>query len=418
MTVRYCVARTSVCALLLAAGAMSAPDVAVGQRGGDSAAPRVMALTHAYNESGHDLFAHFITARGNVVFSPYSIGTAMAMALSGARGATETEMMTVLHQRLPRPQIDAANAEVIAVLNGYQKSSAPPLKLAIANALMITRPGSPISREYSAMLHDKYSAELFEHATLERVNEWVKSKTEGKIDKLLDGLDPNSVAVLVNAVYFKAPWATTFDRKATTDEEFALSATEKAAVPMMHAQSRYAIATGEGYRAIRLPYSGNTLAMIVVLPDPAVDVDRLAARLTADGVTSLAASLTPQQTRLVDLALPRFKASFRAGLVEPFARLGMAKAFDLKLADFSGMTGRAPRAVPVAIDDIVHRAVIEVNEEGTEAAAATGIGMRTTAVIGPPPVSFRVDRAFLFYILDSATQAVLFQGRIVDPRAN
>jgi leukocyte elastase inhibitor len=413
---RFSVFRYVVGISLCATALMSAG--AAAQRATDKTPVRLRALAHAYNASGQDLFARFVSAPGNVVYSPYSIGTAMAMALSGARAGTETEMARVLRHTLVRPEIDAANRELIGILNAYQKASAtPPLKLDVANALMITKGHGLIAPAYAAVLHDKYAAELFEGADLVKVNEWVKRKTEGKIEKILDRLDPNTVAVLINAVYFKAPWERTFDRQATRNEDFNL-ASGKAAVPTMHAEGRYAVSSADGYKAIRLPYAGNALAMVVVLPEQGIGTEKVAARLGADALTALFSTLESQSLRPVDLALPRFKTGYRASLLEPFAALGMKRAFSLSLADFSGMSGRPSREVRIAIGAILHRAVIDVNEEGTEASAATGIGMQTTAMRPQPPEPFHVDRPFLFYIVDNAAMTVLFQGRIADPRAN
>jgi serpin B len=412
-------------------------------------------LTEAYNASGEGLFRQFPS--GNLVFSPYSIGTAMAMALAGARGETEREMIAALKQRLTRPDIDAANAAVLGILNGYDKSAVPPTcpagmrlndrrceagpganglcqfpaqregglcitaptyppsaKLLVADALMLTGHGGFVAESYEALLRDKYAAEVFRNATLADVNGWVSRKTQGKIDKILDQLA--SDAVLLNAVYFKARWASVFSKDATKDEPFNLISSEKVPVPMMHKVASYALVARPGYRAIRLPYDVGALGMIIVLPD-AIDGDM---RLDADELLRLLAALrSPGEIKEVTLALPRFKVDFEAGLVKLFQRAGMVRAFDAELADFGGMTGRPQSEAPFFIGQILHRAVIDVMEDGTEAAAVTAITFQFTGgtrwSLGPPEV-FRVDRPFLFYVVDDATDAVLFQGRIVDPR--
>jgi serpin B len=414
-------------------------------------------LTEAYNASGEGLFKQF--PPGNVVFSPYSIGTAMAMALAGARGETEREMIAVLKQRLSRPEIDAANTAVLAILNGYDKSAVPPTcpagmrlndrrceaslganglcefpaqregrlcttaptsyppsaKLSVADALMLTSHGGFVAESYEALLSDKYAAEVFRNATLADVNGWVSRKTEGKIDKILDRLDPNSAAVLLNAVYFKAKWAAVFSKGATKDEAFDLISSEKVPVPMMHNVASYQLVARPGYRAIRLRYDVHALGMIIVLPD-AIDGGM---RLEADELPRLLAALrSPGASKQVALAMPRFKVDFEAGLVKLFQQAGMVRAFDAEQADFSGMTGRPQWEAPFFIGEILHRAVIDVMEDGTEAAAVTAIGFRFTGGTkwGSDPEVFRVDRPFLFYVVDDATDAVLFQGRIVDPR--
>jgi serine protease inhibitor len=379
---------------------------------------QVTLLIQAYNASGEALFRAF--GPGNVAFSPYSIGTAMAMALAGARGETEREMITALEHRLSRPQIDAANATVRSILDGYDRSAAPSnhvpsVRLAVANALMLARFGDFVSSAYEALLEDSYAAEVFRNATLDDVNEWVSRKTEGKIDRMLDQLDRDSAAVLLNAVYFKAMWASVFDEDATGDEAFNLTPAQKVLVPMMRQVETFNCVTRMGYRAIRLPYEVDALGMIIVLPD-AIDGD---VRLDAGELLKLLADLrSPGESREVALAMPRFKVSFKAELVKLFRQAGMVRAFEEEEADFSGMTGLPPSEAPLAISEIVHRAVIDVMEGGTEAAAATAITVRAAGIPAQQPERFRVDRPFLFYVVDDASGAVLFQGRIVDPRAS
>jgi serpin B len=418
---------------------------------------QVRALTAAYAASAHGLFTTFAAKPGNIVFSPYSIGTAMAMVLSGARGETETEMARALRQTLPRAAIDRANASVLATLNGYDQSAAPvacpapgmrfngtdceapaapngacpagyrngdrcvapghkppAAALRAANALMLLRQkGEMISPAYAGLLERDYRAQVFRGAGLDEINRWVDRQTEGKIDRILDAIDPDMPAVILNAVYFKAAWKTPFIARATSDEDFRLTAASKVKVPTMHRQGSYQMATRPGYRVIRLPYTVEALSMVVVLPDEVGGADRLARELDAPALAALFRDLTEWKT--VSLALPRFKTSFKAKLGELFQNAGMRRAFDLRQADFSGMTDRPPREAPLAINDVIHRAVIDVTEEGTEAAAATAITMVTTSA--PAHIEpFVVDRPFLFYIADDATGAILFEGRISDPR--
>ncbi len=417
----------------------------------------VRALTAAYAASAHDLFTAFAAKPGNVVFSPYSVGTAMAMVLSGARGETEREMARVLQQTLPRAAIDKANASLLAILNGYDRSAIPatcpaglqfngtecegrpsangacpagyqrddgciaPARrppsaaLKAANALMLLRQnGDMIAPAFAALLEQDYRAQVFRGAGLDEINRWVARQTEGKIDRLLDAIDPNAPAVILNAVYFKAAWKTPFMARSTSDEDFRLTPASTVKVPTMHRLGSYQLATRPGFRALRLPYSVDALSMVVVLPDEIDGADKLARELDAPALAALFRDLTEWKT--VRLVLPRFKASFKAKLGELFRSAGMRRAFDPQLADFSGMTNRPPRQAPLAIHEVIHRAVIDVTEEGTEAAAATAITMMTTSM--PRNIEpFVVDRPFLFYIADVTTGAILFEGRISDPRS-
>lgn len=366
-------------------------------------------LIDAFNGTGQRLFQAFAKEPGNVVISPYSIGTAMAMVLAGARGDNAAEMAKVLGQKLPRDEMNAANAAVLASLNG---ASSAPFELRVANALMLTRPGGAISESYMAELRDKYAAEIFQGADLAAVNGWVKEKTNGKISSILDRLDAMTVLVLLDAIYFKAKWQMTFDAHDIRDEVFHLADGE-AKVPTMHLRADFALATRPGYQAIRLPYVGGRMSMVVVLPDAGNAA--MAQRLDDQEMKSLFAALkTPP--RHVELALPRYHAMFKSSLVAPFKDMGMRRAFDFQTADFSGMTGKPQADLPLAIGQIVHAAVIDVAEEGTEAAAATAATMVAKGIRSPPAEVFRVDRPFLFAIVDETTGAVLFEGRIADPR--
>lgn len=420
------------------------------------------AVTQAYNASGEDLFASFAGKPGNVVFSPFSIGSAMAMALSGARGGTRTEMAAILRHRQTSEAIDAENKRVLSLLNSYDRSAQPPTcpqnmslngercesepqddrcpaparrdgdlcvaratspgsaKLRIANALMLVRENVPLAADYERSVRQDYDAELFRNAGLDEINDWVKQKTEGKIDKILDELGKNASHVLLNAVYFNALWMQPFSKTATRDDDFSLTAVNKVRVPMMRRDATYAFVSGEGYQAISLPYSVPSLAMVVVRPNTIDGVDRVRARLAVAGTAQLFANLRTQKPMPVALSMPRFKTSFDADLIAPFQKLGMGKVFDAMQSDLSGITGKPTTEVQSWIQQIKHRAVIEVTEEGTEAAGATAVVIGTRAVsAGPQPVipPFRVDRPFLFYVVDEATGAILFQGRVVDPRS-
>jgi serpin B len=445
-----------------ACAALLAVEAAAFLRGGTPAhaadAAPSRALSAAYNASGHDLFLKFAEEPGNIVFSPYSIGTAMAMVLAGARGDTEREMASVLRHSLPRAAIDDANARVLTVLNGYDKSNVPvacpspamkfngteceapvpangvcptgyqqekrciapgrrppSAALRTANALMLLKPrGDMIATAYADRLRDKYGAEVFRDADLAAINGWVNRKTEGKIEKILDQITADQPAVILNAVYFKAAWASPFVKNATHAADFHLTASSTVQVPTMRRTGTYQTIARPGFRAIRLPYSVHALAMVVVVPNEVGGVDRLARELDAPALAALIGDMKDAQN--VELALPRFKTSFRAEVGKLFRAAGMERAFDASQADFSGMTGQPPARAPLAIDAVIHRAVIDVTEEGTEAAAATAVAMVTAGM--PAHVEpFVVDRPFLFYIVDEATGAVLFEGRISDPRA-
>jgi serpin B len=267
---------------------------------------------------------------------------------------------------------------------------------------------------------NKYAAEIFTHASLDDVNGWVARKTEGKISRLLDAVDPDAAATLLNAVYFKARWASVFDSAATKDEAFNLTRSQKADVAFMHRADRFSLVSRGGYRAVRLNYEVRELGLVIVLPDDIEGAGAVARRLGANELSELFAALRDGQAKKpVALVLPRFRIDFKADLIAPLQQAGIRKAFDREAADFSGMTGRPAETDRLYIGKIVHRAVIEAAEESTEAAAATGVTLEMAMAApspAPPPLEFRADHPFLFYLVDDTTGAILFQGRVADPR--
>jgi leukocyte elastase inhibitor len=429
-----------------------------------AAEARIALLAKGYNATGQQLFAQFSAARGNIVFSPYSIGAAMSMALAGARGDTATEMMRALSLRMSAEAVDTGNAEVLAVFNGYDRSDAPPscppgatvvgrncemrpagdmanqcryglllqgtrcvgpgqtspsAKLLAANALMLHKRGDVIAPDYITLLKTRYAAEVFQQATLDDVNSWVARKTADMIPHMLDQLDPDASATLIDAVYFKARWASVFDKKLTKDEPFHLDRAQQADVAMMNQSGNFSLVSRGGYRALRLDYELGDLGLVIVLPDDVEGAAAVGRRLDANTLTELFTALRDGKARKpVALTLPRFKSEYKADLVEPFRQMGMRKAFEPGAADFAGMTGRPAGQGGVYLGTVLHRAVIDVAEESTEAAAATAVVIRPTAMAPPAaqPEPFRADHPFLFYLVDDTTGLILFQGRISDPR--
>lgn len=370
----------------------------------DSRSARLIA---AYNALGQRLFNEFANKPDNVVFSSYSIGTAMAMAFAGARNETEIEMAQVLGLDLSRDEVNNANAAVLACLS---RTSSASLELNLANALVLTNEQQAISADYIAALRLDYAAEVFNGGNLAAVNAWVRQKTNNKTDSILDHLDPDAVLVLVDAIYFKAFWQSKFETYFTDDAPFHLSNGTTTNVPMMYQRADFALAKTQNYRAISLPYEGAPVSMVVILPD--ADIADVMRRLNGEELRHLLGSLDSTPEQPVELWLPRFKTNFEVNLVEPFVKLGMHRAFDPRTADFSGVTGQPL----LRIKQIVHRAVIDVTENGTEAAAATAVEAVPISMVVADWQPFRVDRPFLFVVVDDETDAILFEGLIVDPR--
>lgn len=417
----------------------------------------IRALTQAYNRSGQDLLRALAAAPGNVVISPLSIGTAMAMVLAGARGETEAEMRQVLRHSLEGTSIGDANAKAFAALpatgapscpDGFKldgrlcqapapkgddqpcphdanrdgalcvtDAGDPKATLRIANALMLVNPSATVADGFRETIRTKFGADIFPGADLATVNNWVKDKTAGKIPTILDKLSPNDSHVLLNAIYFNAPWAHAFAKNATRDRDFNLTAAEKVEVPTMMQSAVFAIEKADGFQAIRLPYAQDGLSMIVLRPDEIDGLDKVIAGFDPAKLDALMEGLRAAQPRPVVLSLPKFRFEFSAELIPPFKALGMSKVFDPAQSDLTGLTGLPRNKAQSTIDQIAHRAVIEVAEEGTEAAAATAVVV-TTRTMAPSQQQerFTVDRPFMFLIADDKTGAVLFVGRVSDPR--
>ena len=333
--------------LLCACGVAMASALSLAAAAPPAGAPvdgRASALASAYNASGQQLFAQFAAAPSNVVFSPYSIGAAMAMALAGARGATETEMLSVLQHKLSPADVNAANAELLAVLDAYDASAAPPkcppsatfsdgqceapkraggscpfplqakgdmcvappaprpsAKVAAANALAIGSGGPPVAADYLKLLQRDYAAEVFRNATMTDVNDWVSRKTDGRIDAILSQpLDENAV-VLLNAVYFNAHWRSEFLASSTVDDAFHLDRAQTVQTPTMHKTENLAFVQGHGFGAVALPYDVGGVEMVVVLPNAIDGLDAVAASLDAPRLGALFADLGAAESDKVDL---------------------------------------------------------------------------------------------------------------------
>jgi serpin B len=355
---------------------------------------------------GADLYGR-LPAAGNLVFSPASIATALRLVLLGARGETAAQIAAALH--LARPDDAGPGLRAVSALLG--DLAAGDLTLRAPNTVWV-QSGLPLERGFTAALAAAAAVALrdadfrrdAEQARLE-INQFIAEQTAGKISDLLGPgvLDAGTSLVLASAVYLKAAWAHPFPAGATQDAPFHPDPGSQVTVPTMRVQARLGYVHGEGYQAVELPYAGARLAMVIVLPDGSAAAPRPPAGLLA--------GLAPRQ---VSLALPRFRVTSGFALRPVLSALGMPLPFSAQ-ADFSGITtGQRLR-----IDEVVHKAYIDVNEEGTEAAAATAVIMTASArFMDPePPVEMIVDRPFLFAITDTDSGLPLFLGRVTDPTA-
>lgn len=397
--------------LLVSALLACAPALAFAQDAG-----RDLAL--AYDRAGGRILSGFLAKTGNVAISPYSIGSAMTLAMAGARGDTATELQRALG--LGDAATNAGNyGRLIQSLDQIASAGNRPTVVKVANALAVTPAGADrVSQAFADALARDYRAELIANASVARVNEWVSGKTDGRIPALLDTIDPATIALLVNAITFDAKWSTRFDPGDTADLPFTLANGQKIAARTMSAHYPMQVVSGANYRALSLPYADGRVSFIAALPNPGVTPAAALAEIEKSDVAALLDRLTAAPTQRVNLALPKFDLRYKQDVTKPIAALGVHLAFDKDKADFGGMLKPdAAQAGPrISIGAIVHEAMIRTDEDGTIAAAATAVGMKAAAMPPPVQVDFIVDRPFLFFVVDRVTGAVLFEGRVEDPR--
>lgn len=373
----------------------------------------------AINAFGADMHRQLTAASpdANLVFSPASILLALAMTRAGAAGSTAAEMDQVLHIGDAGEFFPACNALGVALdgVSGPVETSSgdkEDLALEIANSLW-AQSGFAFEQTFLDLLARDFGAGLEAvdyradpEAARTAINAWVEEHTNGRIPQLLaEGtVTPASRLTLVNTVYLKAPWDTPFEQSATSPAPFTKADGSKVDVEMMYDERYLGYATGDGWTAVEIPYAGEQLGMLLVLPD--ADVEVLEA---SDFVWPAGTELEDQKVRL---SLPRWEFETSASLGDALAEMGMPTAFT-DAADFTGMTTEEP----LTIGAVIHQANITVDEYGTEAAAATAVVMEATAAPGDAPPEVVFDRPFLFAVRDTTNGAVLFQGRITDPTA-
>jgi serpin B len=366
--------------------------------------------TVAVNDFGISLYRQLAVAdaTGNIVMSPASIAIALTMTAAGARGVTLDEMIATLHIADPTTihhSMNALTAQLDALSHGD-------VQLSIANSLW-GQSDLTFQQQFLDLLAGEYGAgmELVAyHADAESarlaINEWVADETHERIPELLQRgiIDRDTKLVLANAIYLKAAWAQQFAVASTADAPFTTGEGDVVQVPTMARTTRFAYATGDGWQAVELPYAGSSLAMLIFLPEegflPLFEEIFL--------ITDATEYLEPRQVRL---QMPRFDIESSFSLKDQLVQLGMPTAFS-DGADFSGMTTETA----LRIAAVVHQANITVTEEGTEAAAATAVVMEPTSAPADEPIELVIDRPFVFVLRDTATEAVLFVGRVSDPR--
>ena len=378
---------------------------------------RAGAAAEAMNAFGLALYARLAVAPGNLVMSPASVAIALSMTRAGAAGTTAAEMDAVLHDLGSDRMGEAINAlaAALAARSGTFPDAGgvnQAVSLRIANGLF-AQWDMALKAPYLDALGGRYDAGVWQldykadpEAARKVINAWVAENTEQRIPEILKPgqITTGTRLALANAIYLKAAWLNPFDKAATKPGTFTRADATTVQVPLMKQQAILPYAAGNGWQAIQLPYVGGSLAMTVIVP---TDLGAFERRLDAATFASVVADLKPT---LVNLALPSFDTGAKAELSPMLKALGMPSAFDSGKADFSGIT--TDEALHIGF--VIHQANITVDEAGTEAAAATVIGM-DTAGPGSPPVELRVDHPFLFALRDVSTGAIVFMGRVADP---
>jgi serpin B len=386
----------------------------------DTTAQEQAELVHGNNRFAWSLFQVLAPSRDNLFYSPHSLSAALAMVYAGAREQTAAEMASALAFTLPPDRLHTAFNWLDLELS--RRSEAAPdedqsgdtFQLEIANSLW-TQQGLTLLPEFAASLTRNYGAgaqtvdfRRQPEAARRAINQWIEQRTAGRIPELFpeDSVDAATQLVLANAVYFKASWLQPWPEEQTEPAGRFQSRTRGAVtVPMMRRQGELRYANQDGLQAVELPYVGDQVAMVAIVPE-SQSVEDFESQLDASRVAALLEALRSREVRLT---MPRFEFRWKASLPEPLAAMGMATAFTPR-ADLSGIDGSRN----LFISAVIHEAFISVDEAGTEAAAATGVGIgRTSAPIHV--VEVRLDRPFVFFIYDRQTGAVLFIGRVVNP---
>ncbi len=343
----------------------------------------------------------------NIMISPASVGIALGMTYNGAESTTMDAFGEVLNYNgLTREEVNEITRELIAVLLTNTKGNL----LEIANSIWYNK-GFRVKQEFMDLNSNYYNAQVKEldfskASALNTINDWVSSNTHEKIDEIIDHIDPSTMMILINAIYFNCLWEVQFDPKDTYDAPFYReNGTKFAEVDMMKLENTFRVAYSDNFRAVELPYKSKKFSMFLFLPDEGTLVNDLAAEL--DGPTWNNWLDKFQSINKYNIELPRFEFEFDRSLKEDLKAMGLEIAFTDE-ADFSGIS-----EIDLLISDVIHKTYIKVNEEGTEAAAVTAVTMDLTSA-GPGSV-LRFDRPFLFAITENSSKSILFIGKVSQP---
>ena len=354
--------------------------------------------------------------RGNLFLSPYSISSALAMTYAGARGETEKQMAKTLRLSQDQATVHPAFAEIASKI--AEISASGNVEIMTANALWLQQ-NFQVLDAYLATIRAQYRGQLFPvnfveeaEAARQQINAWIEEQTQQKIQELLPAGSISNLTrcVLTNAIYFKGKWANAFDPAATSAQPFWVSLDQEISVPTMHLQAPMKYVQIENMQIVELPYAGKDISLLLAISKARDGIGFLERHLAWDVLASWRRDIAMQD---VELFLPKFSVTSQFGLAQTLQQMGMSNAFSDR-ADFSGI--EASKTLSIA--DVMHKAFIDVNEEGTEAAGATGVVIGVTSVQEPRPVPVvRADHPFFFLIQEKTTGSILFMGRVANPMA-
>lgn len=369
-------------------------------------------LVDANTRFGFKLFQEVLKqdSNKNVFVSPTSVAIALSMTYNGAGGETQQAIASALQlQGMSLQDINQANNALKTSL----ENADPAVQMSIANSLW-AKQGISFKPEFMQQNQQFYGAKVTEldfrnPDSVNVINSWVKENTKGKIDTIVDKLKPDDVLFLINAIYFKGNWTKPFDKSQTTNRPFNLSNDSQKQQPIMSQSGKYRYYENDSFQAVSLPYGKGRMSLYVFLPNQTKTLDTFQQQLNSDTWQQWMNQFAMRQG---SVQLPRFKFDYNIKLNKALKSLGMEKAFSPG-ADFSNMTSAS-----VAINEVKHKTFVEVNEEGTEAAATTSVGMALTSARMPAEEPFKmvVDRPFFCAIRDNQTGTILFMGSIKDPK--
>ena len=375
-------------------------------------------LIEATNTFSIELYNKLKEPTKNLFFSPFSIYTVLAMVYAGARGSTEKQMRDILNINLEQNRFQSEFKKLLRIFYDGKGS-----ELNLANLVCIQEDYSVLEK-FLWIIDDIYNGAIWEldfNAVKEscaKINAWVAEKTQGKILNILDSIDENMGIIVVNAIYFKGAWEYPFKERLTEDDSFTLSSGEKISVPMMHQTDKFRFLEEDGFKILEMPYKGERvfgtyerISMVIFLPDKNDGLEELENLLTYNTIMNQLSKLQKLWERKIKIIFPKFKFETKYELLKPLYDLGLVDAFSDN-ADFSGIA----KDPPESISRIIHKAFVDVNERGTEAAAVTALRILGGS-LGPiqKPPEFRADHPFLFFLIDSKTKTILFIGKLTNP---